>query len=116
MNYTNTSFENESFTAITGIESICYAEPKMAFSKEAKRLLKPNGKLAIADNLQGKDELTKKYKGRFVVIVGDAIVGDYPSRQEAIQDALKYRRFGEFLVQEVSENEEIHRFNSRNSM
>ena len=60
MDYTNTSFESEQFTAITGIESICYAEPKMAFLKEAKRLLKPGGKIALAENLQGKDDLTKK--------------------------------------------------------
>lgn len=57
MDYTDTSFENESFTAITGIESICYAEPKMAFLKEAKRLLKTGGKIALADNLQGKERL-----------------------------------------------------------
>ena len=60
MDYTNTSFESEQFTAITGIESICYAAPKMAFLKEAKRLLKPGGKIALAENLQGKDYLTQK--------------------------------------------------------
>ena len=60
MDYTNTSFESEQFTAITGIESICYAAPKMAFLKEAKRLLKPGGRIALAENLQGKDDLTKK--------------------------------------------------------
>lgn len=60
MDYTNTSFDSEQFTAITGIESICYAAPKMAFLKEAKRLLKPGGRIALAENLQGKDDLTKK--------------------------------------------------------
>lgn len=60
MDYCNTNFDNESFTLITGMESICYAEPKIAFLKEAKRLLKPEGRIAIADNLQGKDNLTDK--------------------------------------------------------
>ena len=63
MDYTNTSFKNETFTLITGMESICYAEPKMAFLTEAKRLLKPGGRIALAENLQGKDELSaKEYK------------------------------------------------------
>jgi cyclopropane fatty-acyl-phospholipid synthase-like methyltransferase len=66
MDYCDTSFEDESFTLITGMESICYAEPKMAFLKEAKRLLKNGGRIAIADNLQGKDNLTEKeYKSLY---------------------------------------------------
>lgn len=60
MDYCNTTFEDESFTLITGIESICYAEPKIAFLREAQRLLKPNGRVALAENLQGKDNLTEK--------------------------------------------------------
>ncbi|MBL4710675.1 MAG: methyltransferase domain-containing protein [Flavobacteriales bacterium] len=60
MDFTNTSFPDESFTLVTGIESICYAEPKMAFLKEAKRLLKKGGRMVLADNLQGKDELNEK--------------------------------------------------------
>ena len=66
MDYCETSFKDESFTLITGMESICYAEPKMAFLKEAKRLLKTGGRIAIADNLQGKDNLTdKEYKSLY---------------------------------------------------
>ncbi len=66
MDYTNTTFNDESFTLITGMESICYAEPKMAFLQEAKRLLKPNGRIALAENLQGKDELNaKEYKSLY---------------------------------------------------
>lgn len=60
MDYSNTNFESQSFDAVIGIESICYAEPKIDFLKEAKRLLKPNGKLAIADNLQGKNQLSSE--------------------------------------------------------
>ncbi len=66
MDYCNTTFEDESFTLITGMESICYAEPKIAFLREAQRLLKPGGRIAIADNLQGKDSLTdKEYKSLY---------------------------------------------------
>jgi cyclopropane fatty-acyl-phospholipid synthase-like methyltransferase len=58
MDYMATSFENESFDVITGLESICYAEPKFGFLVEAKRLLKKGGKIVLAENLQGKADLT----------------------------------------------------------
>ena len=72
MDYCNTTFKDESFTLITGMESICYAEPKMAFLQEAKRLLKPGGRIALAENLQGKDILTEK---EFKSVYTDAFNG-----------------------------------------
>lgn len=60
MNYMKTSFRDEHFDIITGLESICYAEPKIDFIKEAYRLLKPGGKLILAENLQGKEKLNEK--------------------------------------------------------
>lgn len=60
MDYSSTSFADESFDIIIGIESICYAEPKSAFLKEAKRLLKKGGRLVMAENLQAKKKLTAR--------------------------------------------------------
>lgn len=59
MDFTATSFPDESFDVIVGIESICYAEPKKDFLKEAHRLLKKGGRLVLAENLQAKSNLTK---------------------------------------------------------
>ena len=49
MNYCATDFPGESFDVIWGCESICYAENKQQFIQEAWRLLRPGGRLVIAD-------------------------------------------------------------------
>lgn len=47
--FCNTNFSNESFDKIFGIESTCYAQDKEKFLRESYRLLKPGGKLTMAD-------------------------------------------------------------------
>ncbi len=57
--YTNTSFGDETFDHVWGLESICYALKKSDFVKEAYRVLKKGGCFAVADGFANKRELTK---------------------------------------------------------
>lgn len=46
------------------------------------------------------DEIFEKYKGQFVVIKDDSVVGAYPSEAEAYSASVKKYALGEFLIQE----------------
>lgn len=61
-----------------------------------------------------KGDLIRKYNNRFVVIKGDKVLGDFGSREEAIEAAQKDHALGSFLVQRVSvDDEQVQRFHSR---
>jgi cyclopropane fatty-acyl-phospholipid synthase-like methyltransferase len=55
MDYCATDFPDASFDVVWGCESICYADDKQQFIK-AYRLLKPGGRLVVADGFVTKSE------------------------------------------------------------
>jgi ubiquinone/menaquinone biosynthesis C-methylase UbiE len=57
--YQHTAFASESFDALFAIESSCYATGtnKSAFLHEAHRLLRPGGRIVVADGFLGPDKL-----------------------------------------------------------
>lgn len=58
--FTKTSFKDESFSKIFGLESICHSTKKIDFLNEAYRLLKKGGIIAIADGFQIRSSLSKE--------------------------------------------------------
>lgn len=58
--FTNTNFQKETFSKIFGIESICHAHNKIDFLKEAYRIMKPDGKIAVVDAYLIRQNFNKK--------------------------------------------------------
>ena len=53
--------------------------------------------------LEHQQELLEHYRGRFLVIIGKSVVGDYDSQAEAYLDSIKKYELGSFLIQECTD-------------
>tara|TARA_R110002050_G_scaffold32401_7_gene83500 strand:+ start:1589 stop:1828 length:240 start_codon:yes stop_codon:yes gene_type:complete len=52
--------------------------------------------------LENQEEFLKQYKGRFIVIKSNKILGDYSSEIEALAETRKTHELGTFLIQKCS--------------
>lgn len=60
--------------------------------------------------IQHQDELVELYDGRYIVIAGQRVVGDYATFAEAVTETLKTRQQGTFIVQRCSEGPKDYTF------
>ena len=50
--------------------------------------------------LDNQDELVRKYKGKYIVIIGEEVVGTYSSELDAYNESVKKYELGTFLIQQ----------------
>ena len=60
--------------------------------------------------LQHQEELVQRYNNRYVVIVGQEVVGDYDAFADAVTESQKKYPKGTFLVQRCSEGNKDYSF------
>jgi hypothetical protein len=58
--------------------------------------------------LSHQDELLKKYNNRFLVIIGEEVVGDYETHEQALFKSQEKYELGTFLIQECTEGESAY--------
>ncbi|MCT7950613.1 class I SAM-dependent methyltransferase [Ancylothrix sp. C2] len=56
--FTNTGFADSSFDVVWGLESVCHANVKLEFLKEAYRLLKNDGRVLVCDGFRKRQPQT----------------------------------------------------------
>lgn len=58
--------------------------------------------------LAHQNELVQKYRGKFVVIKDERVIGAYDSELEAINETVKKHELGTFLVQQAEPGSESY--------
>jgi len=100
--FIDTKFSNNSFDVVWAIESVCHAEDKSAFLKEAYRILRPGGSLVMADFFKKED-----LQGESAKIIEDWAHGwaisDFAT-QEKFKNQLSDTGFTKISMEDATEN------------
>ncbi len=58
--------------------------------------------------IENQEQLVQKYNGRYIVIVGEEVVGDYNSDSEALFESKRKYELGTFLIQKCMPGSESY--------
>ena len=103
MDFTKTRFPAQSFDVVWAIESVCHTSNKQDFIKEAWRLLRPGGRLIVADGFNVKTHNTPEEKR----LIHKAMSGWAVQMLESIsrfEDDLKNEGFQKIEKRDVTAN------------
>ncbi len=99
--FTKTNFKSESFDVVWAIESVCHANQKADFLGEAYRLLKPNGRLIIADFFKTKAHFSPKENRILSEWAKGWAVPDFESVSH-FQELMQQRHFSKIQTQNIT--------------
>jgi tocopherol O-methyltransferase len=86
--YTGTPFPDASFDVVWALESLCHTPNKPAFYKEASRLLRPGGRLIVAEYMRTSRGLPAKDEALIREWLGGWMIPDLDTGTEHVQAAM----------------------------
>jgi len=89
MDFCRTDFPENAFTKIFGVESVCHAHDKLAFLKEAHRILKPGGRIVICDGFLTKRNLTRREMQVYKKCLKGWVVDNLSHKDDFLRDLRK---------------------------
>ena len=99
--YCNTPFEEGSFDCVWACESLCHAPEKAAFYREAYRLLRPGGRLVIAEYVRSGRPLSPAGETLLLGWLNRWAIPDIDTCNEHFEHAQK-AGFGQFQIRDCT--------------
>lgn len=56
---------------------------------------------------RNKDDLLARYRGKYIAVVDESVVGSYDTYQEAVTNTAKQYKPGTFFIQRVTAKDEV---------
>jgi len=86
--YVSTGFADASFDVVWALESVCHARSKASFYRESARLLRPGGRLVMAEYIRAKRVLPEADEKLLADWLGGWMIPDLDTREEHLAHAL----------------------------
>ena len=97
-----TPFEDNSFDVIWFLESFCHSDDFQTLVKEVYRILKPNGRIIIADGFSSKPAFSKKEKSTMDNWLNNWAI-DHLATSQSVLDALKNTKFSNIAMEDYTQ-------------